>query len=1152
MDRGKRKTIRIDPSRRPPVRRIYVVNYARPHAIGERSYGQSNQSPARPVRVNRRLLAAYRFMRLRLGLVGKSFGVTAYVVLALILIMASLTDIFFAKSNFTYGLSSAAQLLINKPDPALAKTLIYNSGTDAFTINAGSLAASSRLRPANILVGQPGSGLYSATLSKSLTAGITVHDNAGNIGFSLTPQFGAGAGQSAGGHLIYPLGNGSIQAVYTPKATSLAEDLIINKPVGNRLSFPYVLKLPTGMQSFRTATGGVAIESNGHILFGLSAPTVTESNGATGGKRVKNAGTLLLKNNHLILLATGLQHLTYPIDIDPSITINSSINFSSGNDEGGNAVTTNQVSTGGVTGGAFNNLQTTCPSGWTLNSSTYCTDTTSLPTTTQVATSVVYNGYIYEIGGCTTATGCTTTLVVPTATVHYTLANANGTPGSWIPTTSLPTAIAFATSVVYNGYVYVIGGDSGTGTYVATVEYAPLNPNGGIITQSSCASGWTLYNSTWCYDTTSLPAVTGGATSIVYNGYVYEIGGCSSTCPVTTVDYAPLNSKGGLGTQSSCPSGWTLYGSTWCSDTTSLLAATYFATSVVYNGYVYEIGGYNGTAAITNVDYAPINANGSLGAWTSTTSLPTATYHATSVVYNGYVYEIGGYNGSAAIANVYYAPINNNGTLGSWTTTTSLPAATYHATSVVYNGYVYEIGGETTLTVNTVDYVQIAPAGWVSSPDSTDINTWGATASLLSAGEAATSVIYSGYIYEIGGENSSNAAVAAVDYASLTPNGNLGAWTATTSLPAVTYGATSVVYNGYVYILGGNNGSAATATVDYAPLSSSGGLGTQSSCPTGWTLYSSTWCYDTTSLPAATRSATSVAYNGYVYEIGGENGSNAAVAAVDYASIKSNGSLGTWTATTSLPAGTYYATSVVYNGYVYEIGGCGSTCPVATVDYGLINNGGPGAPNAWTQITSGTGALQTATYGLGAVAYNGYLYAIGGYNGTSYLATVEYAPLQSIPRIGNYSMLVNVGNGVNVTPLSIITYGSNTGNPGLGSPYSGLGGITETYESASTTCSTFNTASTVDSSVNQLNTPYKLTVSSDGCGNATSLGEYVWIHFKLDDSQTATFPDIYGNHTTITGFRIFYHPAVNMRLRGGATFNNNSLHSLDAPPTVTQ
>ena len=97
MDRGKRKTIRIDPSRRPPVRRIYVVNYARPHAIGERSYGQSNQSPARPVRVNRRLLAAYRFMRLRLGLVGKSFGVTAYVVLALILIMASLTDIFFCQ-----------------------------------------------------------------------------------------------------------------------------------------------------------------------------------------------------------------------------------------------------------------------------------------------------------------------------------------------------------------------------------------------------------------------------------------------------------------------------------------------------------------------------------------------------------------------------------------------------------------------------------------------------------------------------------------------------------------------------------------------------------------------------------------------------------------------------------------------------------------------------------------------------------------------------------------------------------------------------------------------------------------------------------------------------------------------------------------------
>jgi hypothetical protein len=148
-------------------------------------------------------------------------------------------------------------------------------------------------------------------------------------------------------------------------------------------------------------------------------------------------------------------------------------------------------------------------------------------------------------------------------------------------------------------------------------------------------------------------------------------------------------------------------------------------------------------------------------------------------------------------------------------------------------------------------------------------------------------------------------------------------------------------------------------------------------------------------------------------------------------------------------------------------------------------------------------------------------------------------------------MLVNLGGGVNVTPISVIAYGTNTGNPGNGG-YSGLGGISITYSAASTTCSTFSPTGTVNLIPNELGSAFNLTLSSNGCGSTTNLGEYVWIHFHLDDSQTATFPDINGNHTTITGFRIFYHPASSNRLRGGASFNGGSLQSLDAPPSTVQ
>ena len=252
--------------------------------------------------------------------------------------------------------------------------------------------------------------------------------------------------------------------------------------------------------------------------------------------------------------------------------------------------------------------------------------------------------------------------------------------------------------------------------------------------------------------------------------------------------------------------------------TSSLPTATWGATSVVYNGYVYEIGGYNGSAYVATVDYAPINSNGTIGTWTATTPLLVAVDLATSVVYNGYVYEIGGWNGSANFATVDYAPINSNGTIGSWTATTSLPVATSSATSVVYNGYVYEIGGDTTATVATVDYAPILSSG--------ALGTWTATTSLPVATYLATSVVYNGYVYEIGGYNGS-VNFTTVDYAPILSSGTLGTWLATTSLPQAIRAATSVVYNGYLYEIGGYT-TATVATVYYFKAMAEGGLLQQS------------------------------------------------------------------------------------------------------------------------------------------------------------------------------------------------------------------------------------------------------------------------------------------------------------------------------------
>ena len=1336
-----------------------------------------------------------------------------------------------------YQLSNAANLLLNKPlsSSSPISKVDFQNKTKSYEINISGLSQGSNSQTK--LVGQPNTGLYSATLPLKMKQGITVYDDQNKLNISLVPNFETHQEKYISGRFIYPV-NSNIQLVYTPQQTQLSEDIVINKPI-NSTSFSYQLILPTGLIAKQNSIGGgVGIYKKSTMLFELPAPVVKESNNSQDGQTVNNVAQFKLNNNTLTLNVNNIEKLHYPIVIDPSVLVNSAASFLTGNIEGDISTTPNQISEGGLSGGILNNT-------WGAAN--------SLPQALYAATSVVYNGYVYELGG-SYYNGSVYTYF---STVYYAPINSNGSLGAWVNDTAspLPQTIEYATSVVYNGYVYELGGYNGT-TSLSTVYYAPINSNGSlgawvndtasplpaIIEQATSVvyngyvyelggGGAVTYSTTvyyapinsdgslgsWVNDTASpLPRAVNSATSVVYNGYVYVLGGNSSGGPGTTLStvyYAPINSDGSLGS--------------WVNDTASPLPVSEaMSITDVFNGYIYEIGGIGGGSYVTTVYYAPINSDGSLGSWVNDTAspLPQTLASATSVVYNGYIYELGGntssliniastvyysqvsgvgslspwittttlpsssskgksygpndyassvvYNGfvyeiggmgTSGLTSqyVYYAPISSNGSLGAWTSTTSLPQATYYASSVVYNGYVYELGGVTTACTSTTYYAPINSNG--------SLGSWTSATSLPQVTCDATSVVYNGFVYEIGGSNGGATIYSSVYYAPISSNGSLGSWVNDTAspLPQTIDYATSVVYNGFVYEIGGNGASGSLSTVYYAPISSNGSLGswvndTASPLPqnitnsasvvyngyayelgginwvgsTGTTLttayYSQinnggpgtigSWTANTNSLPSGIGNATTVTYNGYIYEIGGYNGTSY-LNTVYYAQISSTGSVGVWNTTTVFPSTIYNAASVVYNGYIYEIGGCASTCPTSAVYYALIctgQNSGiggcsttPGSIGSWTATSiltsvteeetavvyngyiyetggsTGGATLTTASYAkinangtlgtwttvtsipiatqnagsiayngylyvlggwepstgvnqtsaayyapinsngtLGSwaattnlevplsnantVAYNGYIYMIGGYNGgatntvlftsinsngslsvwtpttslpsptDSYnavvyngyvyqvgggststpLSSVDYAPFQSIPRVGQYSMLVKLGDNTNVTPTSIVTRGSAVGNPGIGGLangfYSGLGGITIRYENATTSCNTLSPYTLVDSNStdasgnSQLITPYKLIFSKDGCSNTVNQGQYAYLFFTLDDSQTATFPDIYSSHTTVTGFNVYYHAASTMRLRGGATFRGNILQSLDAPPLTAQ
>jgi hypothetical protein len=127
--------------------------------------------------------------------------------------------------------------------------------------------------------------------------------------------------------------------------------------------------------------------------------------------------------------------------------------------------------------------------------------------------------------------------------------------------------------------------------------------------------------------------------------------------------------------------------------TTPLPSGRGHLSTVAHDGHLYAIGGYDG-ALLSDCLVAPLSANGSVGSWVSTTPLPFARDEHSSVAHNGFVYILGGYDAdNAAVSDVIAAPLNADGSLGSWSPTTDLPFARSGQRSVAYNGFIYTIGG---------------------------------------------------------------------------------------------------------------------------------------------------------------------------------------------------------------------------------------------------------------------------------------------------------------------------------------------------------------------------------------------------------------------------------------------------------------------------
>ena len=212
--------------------------------------------------------------------------------------------------------------------------------------------------------------------------------------------------------------------------------------------------------------------------------------------------------------------------------------------------------------------------------------------------------------------------------------------------------------------------------------------------------------------------------------------------------------------------------------------------------------------------------------------------------------------------------------------------------------------------------------------------------------------------------------------------GDVQPWRQTTPTNTGDNPAQACVVNGYAYMYSGS----AISTYEYGKINADGSI-------KSWTNFTGP---NTDSLKPC------VSYNGYLYYFGGFSITNT----VSYAKTNpSDGSVGPWNTANAMPASLKVANAVAVNGYVYVMGGSnGIGQSQGGVYYAKLN--ADGSLGAW--ITSGV-TIPDAEQRASAVAANGFIYLVGGYNGfTGTLKTVLCAAVAADGSIGTFNICGNM------------------------------------------------------------------------------------------------------------------------------------------------
>ncbi|HEY1814520.1 MAG TPA: hypothetical protein VGG74_19340 [Kofleriaceae bacterium] len=571
------------------------------------------------------------------------------------------------------------------------------------------------------------------------------------------------------------------------------------------------------------------------------------------------------------------------------------------------------------------------------------------------------------------------------------------------------------TVTVIGHYAYVIGGgDAVAGTTTNVVQRAVINADGTI-------GAFTIL-------ATTLQTARAGHGAVVIGNRMYIIGGFADSVPLDSIEQATIAADGTLGP--------------FTTSTVTLTTGRAELTTAVIGNYIYAIGG--GTAGTPNpldglgsVERAPIAVDGTLGTFSvvSGVSLSSPRFGHVSAVVGDWLYVAGGTpGGSSYLSQIERAPIAADGTLGAFVVAGALSIDRWNPTSVVLGDAWFVVGGYsgTNGNLGSVDRVTFAADGSVVGSqvvagatlqfpranlagavigndlytfggiDNTGTNTDVERASIDAGGAVATGTTLTGtleapvvfgasavsgdQLYMLGGDNTLG--IVGIESAPVGSDGSLGKFDNTTGIAfqAPREGLATAVTGHGVYVIGGNTESALTGTSEVSAIGSDGSLGTFATVA-GVTLVTPTAAFTTAIL------------GGTLYVIGGSS-TTMDLTSVEQSTIAPDGTLGAFsTATAVLAVARTEHASVVIGTSIYVLGGQNSSGLLATVERATLAGSTLGAFSVVSGVTLVTPRINFRCAVIGA-----YLYAFGGVDANNHpLASIERAAIHADGTLGAFA-----------------------------------------------------------------------------------------------------------------------------------------------------